>query len=41
MSKINDKEMMVINVITLIAWPFVIAEKIIIETCKNLGLIPI
>jgi hypothetical protein len=41
MPKINDKEMMVISVIALVAWPFVMAEKIILETCQNLGFIPV
>jgi len=41
MSKINDKQMMVISIIALMAWPFVMAEKIITETCQNLGFIPV
>lgn len=38
---INDKELVTISVITLLVWPFVIAEKIIIETIQKLGIVSI
>ena len=36
----KEKENVFFDVLTVIAWPFVIMEKVIIETIKNLGLIP-
>jgi hypothetical protein len=38
--KMDDKKMMVISIIAFMAWPFVMAEKIIVETCQNLGFMP-
>lgn len=37
----KEKENVFFDVLTVIAWPFVIMEKVIIETVKNLGILPI
>lgn len=36
----KEKEHVFFDVLTLIAWPFVIGEKIIMETIRNLGFLP-
>jgi hypothetical protein len=37
----KEKENVFFDVLTIIAWPFVIMEKVVIETVKNLGILPI
>lgn len=37
----KEREHVVFDVLTIIAWPFVIMEKVIIETVKNLGILPV
>jgi hypothetical protein len=37
----KEKENVFFDVLTVIAWPFVIMEKVVIETVKNLGILPI
>jgi hypothetical protein len=41
MQQNKEKENVLFDVLTVIAWPFVIMEKVIIETVKNLGILPL